>query len=108
MTALPTETWVPDDTFGARLVLLRRTLGLTVEQVAKLSGIPHPTWSTWENGAKPRDMAAKVRQIAEATNCDQNWLMWGGALRSRCFSLVPLDSGQLEFHYGPEPALTAV
>jgi len=77
------ETWVPADTFGSRLYSVRRELGLTVEEAAKRAGVAHPTWSTWERGASPRDKAEAVRKIAEAfPGLDRDWLMWGGRGRT--------------------------
>lgn len=75
-----TATWIPTDTFGARLNLVRREKGLTVEQAAKLAGLPHPTWSTWERGARPRDMSTVVAKVAASLDVDRDWLMWGGPL----------------------------
>ena len=72
--------WVPGDTFAARLILLRRELGLTTDELADLCGIKRATWSTWERGAAPRKMGAVVAQIALATGVSRDWLMWGGPL----------------------------
>lgn len=79
MTAT-TETWVPADTFGARLLLIRKEKRMTVEAIARICGIAHPTWTTWENGARPRDMRDAVTKIAAAVGVDRDWLMWGGPL----------------------------
>lgn len=72
--------WVPEDTFGARLVLLRRQLGMSVEDMAIACGQKPATWSTWERGASPRGMAAVVASISLATGVSRDWLMWGGPL----------------------------
>lgn len=74
---IPEQPWIPKDSFGLRLVMVRRQLGLTVEQAAKATGMAHPTWSTWERGALPRDMVKAVSQIAAALGVNQEWLMWG-------------------------------
>lgn len=71
---------VPVDTFGTRLFIMRKEMKLTVEAIAALCGVAHPTWTTWENGAKPRDLVGAVQKIAEATGYDRDWLMWGGPL----------------------------
>lgn len=70
-------TWVPADTFGMRLVLVRRHLGLTVEEAASRCGIPHATWTTWENGSTPRNMAKIAEKIEAALGVDRGYLMWG-------------------------------
>lgn len=80
MTAQTTEAWIPSDNFGSRLFLVRRQKRMTVEQIAKLCGIAQPTWTTWENGARPRDMVATIGKIVAATGVDRDWLMWGGPL----------------------------
>jgi transcriptional regulator with XRE-family HTH domain len=71
------QAWIPADTFGARLRNLRFELGMTVEEIAKKVGVAHPTWSTWERGARPRDKEKVVQQIVAAVGCDRDWLMWG-------------------------------
>lgn len=75
-----TATWIPTDTFGARLLLLRKQKGLTVEQAAKVCGLATPTWTTWENGAHPRDFIRAVSRISEHLGVDRDWLTWGGPL----------------------------
>lgn len=82
MSVQTTETrpWIPADSFGSRLFLTRRAQKMTVEQIAHLCGVAQPTWTTWENGARPRDLVAVVQRIAAATGVDRDWLMWGGAL----------------------------
>lgn len=72
--------WVPEDTFGTRLVVVRRQLGLSVEEMAEKCGQKPATWSTWERGAAPRGMAAVVAAISLATGVSREWLMWGGPL----------------------------
>lgn len=79
MTAQTTEAWIPQDSFGSRLLLLRREKHLTVEQIAKLCGIAQPTWTTWENGARPRDFLNAVTKIVDATGVDRDWLLWGAS-----------------------------
>lgn len=77
---MSTLTWRPADTFGNRLTLVRREKGLTVEQAARRAGVPHPTWSTWEHGSLPRNMALVVAKIAAGLEVDREWLMFGGPL----------------------------
>ncbi len=77
MTSAHQEAWVPRQTFGIRLILIRRELGFTVKQAAERCGIHYATWSTWENGAKPADLVRAVTDIANALGVDRDWLMWG-------------------------------
>ncbi len=70
-------SWVPGDSFALRLLILRHELGLTQREAAKRCGLDDGSWSNWENGSHPRDMAKIVRQIHEATAVDMPWLMWG-------------------------------
>ncbi len=86
-------TWVPRDTFGARLALLRRELGLTAEEAAARCGLNRATWQTWEHGASPRNMSTVVAKIALGTGVSREWLMWGGPLL-RADELPRLDSNQ--------------
>lgn len=72
-----THAWVPTDTFGTRLVLVRRELGLTVKEAADRCGLHYATWSTWENGRNPANMAAVVRAITRGLGVSREWLMWG-------------------------------
>jgi len=64
-----------------RLLLLRHELGLTVDDISALCDVPSATWSTWERGTRPRDLAAVVSRIADRTGYDRDWLMWGFPLR---------------------------
>lgn len=69
--------WVPRDTFSNRLVLVRREQGLSVKEAAARCGIHYATWSTWENGRKPADLAGVVTSISLGLGVDRDWLMWG-------------------------------
>lgn len=88
------QTWVPCDTFGLRLIAIRRERGLTQEEAAVLCAINPKTWATWElpgtpekPASKPRDMATTCARIEAGIGAERDWLMWGDRLpRSRCFS----------------------
>lgn len=84
--------WVPTDTFAARLALVRQYLGgWNVKRVADFCGIGDQSWRNWEAGKeKPRNYEGVCRAIADATGCDERWLMAGGPLRSRWFMTDPL------------------
>jgi transcriptional regulator with XRE-family HTH domain len=81
---MSTETvgaWRPTDTLGARLILLRRELGLSQRDAAVRAGIPFGQWQGKEDdGRQPRGLDVKVARIAVAFGVDRDWLMWGGPL----------------------------
>lgn len=79
-TSQPEVPWVPRNTFGMRLLMLRKHLGASAEHMATLIGVSQPTWSMWEGDASsPRNQAEVVTKIADATGVDRNWLMWGNS-----------------------------
>jgi hypothetical protein len=72
--------WVPDDdTFGARLALIRQRMGWgNVKEAALACGLPPESWRTWErDGVEPRGIVQKVALISDRTGCDFDWLLWG-------------------------------
>lgn len=69
--------WVPSETFADRLRAVRKHLRLDVVEIAPMCGVAVSTWSSWENGARPRGLNDVVQRIAEATRCSRDWLMWG-------------------------------
>lgn len=75
-----TTGWVPEDDFAARLLLARKQSGLTVREASMRCGVHYATWSTWERGSVPANMADIVRAISEGLGCDRAWLAWGGQL----------------------------
>jgi transcriptional regulator with XRE-family HTH domain len=77
--------WTPPDTLAARLYQLRKGLKLTQAEAADRCQIARATWSTWENGALPANMAKAVEAICRGLSTpqakiDPNWLMWGTAV----------------------------
>lgn len=76
-TSTTIATWVPELTFGSRLFLLRRSLHKSVKEAAADTGLHYATWSTWENGRTPSNLAQVVSTIADTYGVDRNWLMWG-------------------------------
>lgn len=72
-----TETWIPTDTFAARLTLVRKHLGMNGKEFAAKVGYDPGTLNNWEWGRIPRDLAAVVGNIADKTGVDREWLMWG-------------------------------
>lgn len=93
MTVQTTDPWVPTDSFGSRLLRIRKEKGMTVEAIAKTCGIAHPTWTTWENGARPRDLLGAVQKICDGTGVDRDWLLWGsvGSTKSGYAGRMPGD-----------------
>lgn len=61
MTDTEEAPWVPLDTFGARLALVRQHLGLNVLDAAKRCGINDQSWRNWEAGKSPRGMDRVAR-----------------------------------------------
>ncbi len=108
MTPTTDPAWVPKDTFGARLALVRQRMGWNVREAATTCGQKPQSWSNWEDGAGCRHMEDVARAISDATGCDYVWLMAGGPLRSRCFSLVPVNNPQMELSFLPAADLVAV
>ena len=106
--------WLPDDTFGARLALIRQRKGWNIAEAARACDIDPQSWSNWESDERrPRDFQGATRKIAEASGCHPIWLMAGDAAvpRNRCFS--PLSQvadlpGQMELAFGPAPELVLV
>ena len=72
--------WVPtDDTFGARLALIRQRMKWgNVKEAAVACGLPPESWRTWErDGVAPRRVVEIAGLIAERTGCDYVWLLTG-------------------------------
>lgn len=86
--ALPAITegpWIPEDTFGVRLAIVRTRLGWNLDEAARACGTSGKQWKRWETGDQlPRDLHAVARRVSDATGCNFEWLMLGGQLvRSR-------------------------
>ena len=76
------EGWMAtDDTFGARLALIRQRMGWgNVAEAALACGLPVASWRNWErDGRMPRDLVRIARQIADTTGCSYYWLLDGSA-----------------------------
>lgn len=71
------EVWTPEDTFGARLALIRQRFHWNVSEAATACGIAPATWTKWEEGAQPRDYMATCHKIASTVNCSEKWLVAG-------------------------------
>jgi transcriptional regulator with XRE-family HTH domain len=68
--------WRPsDDTFGARLALIRQAKGWSMTQAAQECGVPMHSWRRWERNAdRPRDYIELCTRIAARTDVDLAWL----------------------------------
>jgi transcriptional regulator with XRE-family HTH domain len=69
--------WRPDDeTFGARLALIRQAMGWgNVREAALACGVPPESWRNWErDGREPRNYLAICRKISDRTGVDLAWL----------------------------------
>lgn len=74
------QGWIPsDETFGARLALVRQRMGWgNVKEAAIACGVPSGSWRNWEkDGRLPRDLARIAALIAERTGVDFDWLIRG-------------------------------
>lgn len=80
-TQTATRGAIPQDTFRARLMLVRLHAGdLTIKQAAEKSGLNYGSWSNWERGGKPRDILDVADSISAAFGVDREWLLYGGQL----------------------------
>jgi transcriptional regulator with XRE-family HTH domain len=70
--------WVPEDSFGARLALVRQHYGWNVKAAAERCQIPVESWRRWERDHRlPRGYVEVCRMIAEATGASYDWLLDG-------------------------------
>lgn len=91
---------IPEDSFGLRLVMVRRALNLSQQEAAARCDLDDGSWSNWEGGAKPRRMDEVVSTISKRLEVDRDWLMWGGPLRGqnwKFLTLLPEEMGQGTF-----------
>jgi transcriptional regulator with XRE-family HTH domain len=74
------EDWVPQDTFGARLALIRQRKNWNVKEAADACGLNHQSWRNWEDGKGVQHLEEVAKKIAAAAGCSRRWLMAGGPL----------------------------
>jgi hypothetical protein len=85
-TTAQTTPWIPtDDTFGARLALVRQKMGWgNVKEAALACGLPPESWRTWErDGVQPRGLVDIAEKIADRVGCDFDWLLRGQRVPGR-------------------------
>jgi transcriptional regulator with XRE-family HTH domain len=81
MSTAPHDDWIPDDTLAARLVLVRRQLGLTQRAAAERCDLTFGEWQSMEDGRQARGLNSKISKISLSLGVSRDWLMWGGPLR---------------------------
>jgi hypothetical protein len=70
--------WIPtDETFGARLALIRQRVGWgNVTAAAVACDITVSSWRAWErDNVLPKAYLSTCQRIAEVTGCDLAWLV---------------------------------
>lgn len=84
------DPWVPRDTFGARLALVRQHMGWNIAEAARACALDPQSWANWESGASPRRFEEVAEKIHKAAGCNLVWLLAGDAAvaRSRWFSAL--------------------
>ena len=93
-----------DDTFGARLALVRQHMGWgNVKEAALACGLPVQSWRGWERDNRiPRDIVSICQAVAAATGCDVHWLLGSDKGAHRLGE--PLCSECAARDLNPEPA----
>jgi transcriptional regulator with XRE-family HTH domain len=72
------QGWVPEDSFGGRLALIRQHYGWNVKEAAVNCRIAVESWRNWERDhVLPSRYLDVVRTIADATGADYDWLLDG-------------------------------
>lgn len=70
--------WIADDeTFGARLALVRQRKGWNIAEAARTCGVNGESWRLWEQGRSPSRLTTIAMAIASAAGCDYLWLVHG-------------------------------
>jgi transcriptional regulator with XRE-family HTH domain len=71
--------WIAtDDSFGARLALVRQRMGWNIAQAARECGLGTENWRLWEQaGRTPSRLTTIAMAIATKTGCDFLWLVHG-------------------------------
>jgi transcriptional regulator with XRE-family HTH domain len=77
-TQSDTLGWVPTESFGSRLALVRQHMGWNVKEAADVCKIPPESWRRWERDHRlPRGYVDVCRAIASATGASYDWLLDG-------------------------------
>jgi transcriptional regulator with XRE-family HTH domain len=89
------QGWIgTDDTFGARLALIRQRMGWNIAEAARECGLGTENWRLWEQaGRTPSKLVTIAMAIATRSGCDYLWLVHGpqrgGAVRTTSCGLGP-------------------
>lgn len=75
------QAFIPGETFGSRLHLLRHEKRISSDKMAEICGVTGNAVLAWERGSSPKNMAEIVMKIVEATGVDRDWLLWGETSR---------------------------
>lgn len=93
----PVETppWIPtDESFAARLALVRWRMGWNIKEAALACGVPAASWRLWElENAQPRRLVEIAARIAERTGVDYGWLLAGPCMAGVYRPTGPSASG---------------
>ncbi len=77
-TQSDTLGWVPEESFGGRLALIRQRYGWNVKKAAETCNIPVESWRRWERDHRlPRGYVDVCQTIASATGASYDWLLDG-------------------------------
>lgn len=82
------DGWVPEDTFGARLALIRQRNGWNTIEAARVCGLNDQSWRNWEAGTMPRNEQRTAAKIAKASGASYTWLLTGGPLEAQNWKKV--------------------
>lgn len=81
-----TQAWIPnDETFGARLALIRQKMGWgNVAEAALACGLPANSWRNWErDNRNPRNIVEIAEAVSNRTGADFDWLLRGQRVPGR-------------------------
>lgn len=80
---MPNIERIPEDTFGARLAVVRQNMRWNVSEAAGECGIKAATWRLWEDtDSLPRNIFDVCSKISRRTGFKYEWLLMGGPLES--------------------------
>lgn len=83
--ATQTQSWIPnDETFGARLALVRWRMSWNMKEAALAVGVPAASWRLWEvENAQPRNLVEIAERVSNRTGVDFDWLLRGQRIPGR-------------------------
>lgn len=62
-------------TMGDRILLMRKSKGYTMQELADLVGVNHPAVNKWEKGIVTNIPLDKVERLAQIFGCSPAWLV---------------------------------